>query len=99
MGVEVAVKKVECDDMSAEDYQNFLYEISMMSNLRHPNILTFLGGSLEPPNLCFVTEYAQRGSLHQVLKTTQLTWMQRLNMALDAAKGLVRYTPLVHRYT
>jgi hypothetical protein len=101
MGVEVAVKKVECDDMSAEDYQNFLYEISMMSNLRHPNVLTFLGGSLEPPNLCFVTEYAQRGSLHQVLKTTQLTWMQRLNMSLDAAKGLMylhhQVPPIVHR--
>jgi len=103
MGVEVAIKKVDADDMTKEAYQNFLYELSMMSNLRHPHILAFLGGCLEPPNLCFVTEFVSRGSLYNVLKNNEkeLTWPIRLQMALEAAKGLLylhhQKPPIVHR--
>lgn len=54
------------------------------------------GPPAAPP--CVVTEYCSRGSLNDVLraaknssaKTAQLDWPRRLNMMLDAAKGMVR---------
>ena len=36
-----------------------------MASLRHPNIVLFLGVSLEPP--CMLTEFCARGSLLDVL--------------------------------
>lgn len=48
-----------------------------------------------PP--CVVSEFCPRGSLYDVLskakawpsKATELTWPRRINMALDAAQGMV----------
>ena len=62
---------------------------------------------LDPPAM--ITEYCARGSLNDVLKrgrTTpalaqQLDWPRRLNMALDAAKGMFYLhscsPPVIHR--
>lgn len=91
MGVNVAVKKVNINEsFSLPEYLSFLYEISMMSNLRHPNVTMLLGGCVEPPNLCFVTEFMEQGSLDVVLqKYPLLDWKVRLNMAIEVARGLV----------
>ena len=82
-------------------------ESNMMAALRHPNVVGFLGVCLEPP--CIVTEYCARGSLTDVLrgaktspqKASMLDWSKRLNMALDAAKGMLylhnHAPPIVHR--
>ncbi len=67
----------------------------MMAALRHPNVVAFLGVCASPP--CVATEYCGRGSLTDVLrggknsavKARQLDWARRLNMALDAAKGML----------
>lgn len=79
----------------------------MMAQMRHPNVVLYLGLCLEPP--CVVTEYCARGSLSDVLKQAnrmpnfaqQLDWSRRLTMALDAAKGM-HYLhrsdpPVIHR--
>lgn len=82
-------------------------ECLLLASLRHPNIVTFMGYCVEPP--CLVTEYCTRGSLYDRLAeargggaaASQLTWERRLNIALDAAKGMLylhtRDTPIVHR--
>jgi serine/threonine-protein kinase CTR1 len=102
MGTDVAVKIVDSEDMSPDDYREFLAEISMMSNLRHPNVLVLLGGSLAPPNLYFVTEYMRQGSLDKVLQAyPHLDWRVRLSMAIDMARGLYylhhQSPPILHR--
>lgn len=102
MGTDVAVKVVDHESMSPEAYRDFLSEISMMSNLRHPNVLILLGGSLTPPNLYFVTEYMSQGSLDKVLLAyPHLDWKVRLSMAIDMAKGLYylhhQSPPILHR--
>lgn len=102
MGVDVAVKKLEASPMAPADYRNFLYEVELMSNLRHPNILSLLGACLEPPNLCYVAELVKQGSLDRVLKLyPHLDWKIRLNMALECAKGLMylhrQRPPIMHR--
>lgn len=82
-------------------------ESNMMAALRHPNVVGFLGVCMEPP--CIITEYCARGSMTDVFrgaKTSQakaslLDWARRLNMALDAAKGMLylhnHTPPIIHR--
>jgi serine/threonine protein kinase len=82
-------------------------EAGLMASLRHPNVVLYLGVCLNPP--CVVTEYCARGSLNDVLKrarqspalATQLDWGRRLNMVLDAAKGMLYLhgsdPPVIHR--
>lgn len=79
----------------------------MMASLRHPCIVMYLGVCLEPTAL--ITEYCARGSLSDVLRrartspalAAQLDWPRRLNMALDAAKGMLYLhacgPPIIHR--
>ncbi|PRW58265.1 Serine threonine- kinase CTR1 [Chlorella sorokiniana] len=70
-------------------------EASTMAALRHPNIVLFLGLTYSPPAI--ITEYCSRGSLFDCLRAAAqspsaaagLTWTRRLNMALDAAKGML----------
>ena len=69
-----------------------MVQVSIMSSLRHPNVVMFMGLCLQPP--CIVTEFCARGSLYDVLRKArtsqgfaqQLDWSKRLSMALDAAK-------------
>ncbi len=42
----------------------------MMSALRHPNIVLYLGICPTPP--CIVTEYCSRGSLTDVLRSAKI---------------------------
>ncbi|KAI7839821.1 hypothetical protein COHA_006442 [Chlorella ohadii] len=74
---------------------NLHKECSLMASLRHPNIVQFMGVCSCPPAM--ITEFCGKGSLTDVLKAgrsspakaAQLPWTRRLNMALDAAKGML----------
>jgi serine/threonine protein kinase len=93
--------------MSSPLMDGLAKESSLMASLRHPNVVGFLGVCLGPP--CIVTEYCSRGSLTDVLrggkssaaKANMLDWTKRLNMSLDAAKGMLylhaRAPPIIHR--
>ncbi|KAL6785226.1 hypothetical protein ACKKBG_A02970 [Auxenochlorella protothecoides x Auxenochlorella symbiontica] len=82
-------------------------EAHMMASMRHPNVVGFLGLCTNPP--CVASEYCARGSLTDVLRgaarsparAAQLDWSRRLNMALDACKGMLylhsHAPPIVHR--
>eukprot|EP01034_Spumella_vulgaris_P024318 gene24318-30640_t len=43
-------------------------EVSILAQLRHPNICLFLGVCMDPPNRTIVTELVSRGSLWDVLR-------------------------------
>jgi len=47
---------------------DFRAETALLSEMRHPNIVMFIGACLRPPNLCIVTEYMAKGSLREVLR-------------------------------
>lgn len=40
-----------------------LYRLQVLSRLRHPHIVAFLGAYLAPPNVCIVEELVEGGSL------------------------------------
>jgi serine/threonine protein kinase len=82
-------------------------EVALMVNMRHPNVILFMGLCPEPP--CVVTEYCSRGSLYDLLRSArddpvlaqQLNWPRRLGLAMDSAKGMLylhsHKPPIIHR--
>lgn len=47
---------------------NFTEEVKLMTALRHPNVVLFMGACTKPPNLCIIMEYMELGSLYDVLR-------------------------------
>ncbi|KAJ6377827.1 hypothetical protein OIU78_028117 [Salix suchowensis] len=96
-GKAVAVKKL---DVASEPETNveFLTQVSMVSRLKHENCVELLGYCVEGNLRVLAYEFATMGSLHDILhgrKGVQgaqpgpvLDWMQRVRIAVDAARGL-----------
>ncbi|XP_074281544.1 uncharacterized protein LOC141606354 isoform X2 [Silene latifolia] len=102
-GSDVAIKVFSKQEYSEEVIFSFKQEVSLMKQLRHPNILLFMGAVTSAPRLCIVTEFLPRGSLFRLLQrsTSKLDWRRRNHMALDIARGM-NYLhncnpPIVHR--
>ncbi|XP_009768836.1 PTI1-like tyrosine-protein kinase 3 isoform X2 [Nicotiana tabacum] len=93
----VAVKKL---DVSSEPETNvdFLTQLARVSRLKHDNLVELLGYCVEGNIRVLAYEFATMGSLHDILhgrKGVQgaqpgptLDWMQRVKIAVDAARGL-----------
>jgi serine/threonine protein kinase len=54
-GTEVAVKTIN-SGYSNELRNAFLEEVSVMTALRHPNVVLFMAASTKPPSLCIGTD-------------------------------------------
>ncbi|XP_010925411.1 serine/threonine-protein kinase EDR1 isoform X2 [Elaeis guineensis] len=102
-GTEVAVKKFLDQDLSGDALEQFRCEVKIMSRLRHPNVVLFMGAVTRPPNLSILTEFLPRGSLYRLLHrpNVHLDEKRRLKMALDVAKGMnylhTSHPTIVHR--
>jgi serine/threonine protein kinase len=99
----VAIKKLHMHQYNNPELVNeFRSEVRMLRKLRHPNIILFMAACTKPPNLCVVTELLA-GSLFDLLHNSDinLTWKQRLQIALDTAKGMsflhLNNPPIIHR--
>ncbi|KAL9377582.1 hypothetical protein Peur_028917 [Populus x canadensis] len=96
-GKAVAIKKL---DVASEPETNveFLTQVSMVSRLKHENFVELLGYCVEGNLRVLAYEFATMGSLHDILhgrKGVQgaqpgpvLDWMQRVRIAVDAARGM-----------
>ncbi|XP_076957728.1 uncharacterized protein LOC143633282 [Bidens hawaiensis] len=60
----------------------------MLSRYTHENLISLLGYCDEDGEKILIYEYASNGSLNLHLKSTTFTWIQRLKVCLDAARGL-----------
>lgn len=89
-GKEVAIKKLK--NQNADDYAlgEFRKEIDIMSKIRHPNIVLFLGVCITTNDLYLVSEYLPRGDLETLLGNSKYdaSLFRRLRMAKDAALGM-----------
>jgi serine/threonine protein kinase len=87
----VAVKKLHVRNLKAEQVDAFCKEASLMCQLKHPNIVGFIGAVTEPSNLCILTQYCSRGSLADLLleHKIDMNFKLKLRFAIDAAKGLI----------
>lgn len=76
------------DNLCDGKKEYFLNELKVISNLKHENIIPFLGYCDEGKEMIMVYEYPVDGSLLTYLDWRSLTWQQRLEICLDAARGL-----------
>ncbi|KAJ6795327.1 PTI1-like tyrosine-protein kinase 3 [Iris pallida] len=96
-GKQVAIKKLDVSQ-EPESTNEFLTQVSVVSKLKHDNFVELLGYCDDGNQRILSYEFATMGSLHDVLhgrKGVQgaqpgpvLDWMQRVRIAIDAAKGL-----------
>lgn len=61
-----------------------------MAQLRHPNVLLFMGACTDPGHMAIVTELLKGGNMEQVLRdpSMELSVYRRVLMALDVAQGM-----------
>ena len=102
-GSDVAVKKFFKQQANEQILLELRKESVLMSQLRHPNILLFLGACIVPPTLCIVTEYLKFGSVAGILhnKSISLSFHQKIKYLKGAARGMcylhTRKPPFIHR--
>eukprot|EP00171_Calliarthron_tuberculosum_P013244 IDg13244t1 len=108
-GTRVAVKTIkrEAGAAAQTDYDTIAKEAEFNCRLRHPNIVLFMGISLQPAEVCIVTELMARGNVRDLLvpgasgKTVKLDLSLRMQWALDTAQGMAYLhslnPPMIHR--
>lgn len=93
---EVAIKR-----MTATKTKEFMAEMKILCKVHHSNLVELIGYAATEDELFLIYEYAQKGSLKSHLHDpqnrgqTSLSWIMRLQIALDAARG-VEY---IHEHT
>ncbi|KAJ7559742.1 hypothetical protein O6H91_04G099000 [Diphasiastrum complanatum] len=102
-GTEVAIKLMLEQDLTKENTEDFCNEIRLLSRLRHPNVILFLGACTKPPHLSLVTEYMHMGSLYHLVHLSgqgkKLSWRRRFKMLRDICRGMmcVHRMNIIHR--
>ncbi|KAL8210692.1 hypothetical protein R6Q57_005129 [Mikania cordata] len=81
----VAIKRL--DVKGGQGQREFLMEIVMLSSYQHDNLVSLVGFSEDGDEKIIVYKHEARGSLDKYL-ATDLTWVQRLQICLGAARGL-----------
>ncbi|XP_042475332.1 putative serine/threonine-protein kinase isoform X2 [Macadamia integrifolia] len=90
-GTEVAIKSLSAE--SKQGNREFLTEIEMISNVRHPNLVQLIGCCIEGSNRMLIYEYLENNSLASALlgpnnKRSTLDWPKRAAICMGTAHGL-----------
>lgn len=104
-GREVAVKVLSAE--SRQGIREFLTEIDVITNVKHPNLVELIGCCVEGSNRILVYEYLKNSSLDRALlgsnsEPADFTWSIRSTICLGVAQGLAYLheeiaSPIVHR--
>ncbi|XP_060188888.1 probable receptor-like protein kinase At5g24010 [Lycium barbarum] len=110
-GVKVAVKRSEPGN--GQGIMEFQTEITLLSKIRHQHLVSLIGYCDERNEMILVYEFMEKGTLREHLYSSkedvskscsrsELSWDQRLQICIGAAKGLhYLHTglsePIIHR--
>lgn len=101
----IAMKVLKEELLSQEDnLKSFYEECHFLKNLRHPNILLFMGANTTGPDYFIITEMCDYGNLFDLLhhkKNITINWEDRRRIALEICYGM-NYLhsfkpPILHR--
>ncbi|XP_078444594.1 receptor protein kinase TMK1-like [Wolffia australiana] len=93
-GTNIAVKRMEPGAVGSKAMAEFRSEISVLSRVRHRNLVSLLGYCLEGDERVLVYEYMPMGALSQrlfdwePLGLAPLSWANRARIALDVARAV-----------
>ncbi|GJX06223.1 putative serine/threonine/dual specificity protein kinase, catalytic domain-containing protein [Tanacetum coccineum] len=75
---------------SSQGASKFWAEVEMLSKLRHCNLASLIGYCNDEKEMILMYEYMPQGMLEGCLHKadTSLSWLQRLNICIGAARGL-----------
>ncbi|KAK9901973.1 hypothetical protein M0R45_001843 [Rubus argutus] len=85
-GIQVAVKLLNSSS-SSKEFQN---EVKLLMRAHHRNLVSLIGNCYEGDTMALVFEYVSNGTLEQHISAAAenvLTWKERLQIAVDAARG------------
>ncbi|KAJ6541572.1 kinase-like domain-containing protein [Mycena capillaripes] len=88
------------NDMSSRLKHLFLNQLSVMKELDHPNIISFVGSYLiEPEELWIVTDHIEGGELTHIIRNHKIAEDQISNICTQICKGLayVHSHEIIHR--
>ena len=89
-GTDVAVKMLHIRQNN-EERQDFIREVSLLSALRHPNIVQFLGTHVkDEEEFYMIFEYMSQGSLYGIIHNgnIELQWDRIKSISIDAVRGM-----------
>ncbi|KAM0054061.1 putative protein kinase RLK-Pelle-CrRLK1L-1 family [Helianthus debilis subsp. tardiflorus] len=84
--MNIAAQRFDC--RHGEGYLKFLTELSVLSDLKHTNLVSIIGFCHEKDEKIIVTTCEAYGSLKQYLNNINLTWTQRLRICVSVARAL-----------
>ncbi|MFS7990884.1 putative protein kinase RLK-Pelle-CrRLK1L-1 family [Helianthus anomalus] len=88
-GEMIKISALRLDRKHGGGVVEFWTEVSMLSDLKHPNIVSIVGFCDEQHEKIIVTTYeAKNGSLKEHLSNPNLTWTQRLKICVGVARAL-----------
>ncbi|XP_053387554.1 atrial natriuretic peptide receptor 1-like isoform X6 [Mercenaria mercenaria] len=87
-GAIVAIKSIHKSNITVT--KPLLMEIKKIKDLASDHIVRFIGACIDPPHMCILTEYCQKGSLQDVLENEQikLDWMFRYSLMQDIVRAM-----------
>ena len=108
LGMQVAVKKLKYKGnninnakINDDEFFKLINEINILASMRHPNIVLYMGASVDNNDCYMITEYAQEDSLSKFLheKKRKLNDLQKIYIALQLASAIhyIHFRNIVHR--
>ena len=100
-GTRVAVKRIHNQIISRLNIQLFQREMNIAARLRHPNLIQFIGATVEWEMIIIMELMAT--SLRSLLETEEYFWLKLVKaISLDVAQGLnylhlIQPDPIVYR--
>jgi len=87
-GQNVAIKQLLKQDLDSKILEDFRREVDIMTQMRHPNVVLFMGACTEPGKMAIVCELLNF-SVHDLLrKNKDITLLQRIKLAKGTAAGI-----------
>ena len=100
-GIQVAVKRIHDEIISHHNLQLFQREMNMAARLRHPNLIQFIGATMEE-DMMIVMELMATSLRSQLRREMYFQPLLVKAISLDVARGLnylhlIQPDPIVHR--
>ncbi|XP_022040341.1 receptor-like protein kinase HERK 1 [Helianthus annuus] len=87
-GKLIKISALRLDRKQGERVLEFWTEISMLSDLKHTNLVSLVGFCDQKDEKIIVTTHVAKGSLQKHLNNPNLTWTQRLKICVGVARAL-----------